>query len=74
MVQPAIGSEFCESDSEWECPRCSSNNLPDKEEKKREKGSSPRKQRPNKHQEHFDQDYKQTLPYQVSYNLYKNGI
>ncbi|RXG61766.1 Metal-response element-binding transcription factor 2 [Armadillidium vulgare] len=64
-LQPAIGSEFCESDSEWECPRCSSNNLPDKEEKKREKGSSPRKQRPNKHQEHFDQDYKQTLPYQL---------
>ncbi|KAB7495944.1 Metal-response element-binding transcription factor 2, partial [Armadillidium nasatum] len=64
-LQPAIGSEFCESDSEWECPRCSSNNLPDKEEKKREKGSSPRKQRPSKHQEHYDQDYKQTLPYQL---------
>ena len=46
VLQPRIGQEYCEPDSQWECPQCSGHSTMEKEERKKSRDNSPRKQRP----------------------------
>lgn len=73
-LQPRIGQEFCEPDSQWECPRCAGHSAMEKEERKKSRENSPRKQRPRPQpQNQAEENNKLVLPYDVShvhsYNL-----
>ncbi|XP_076030555.1 polycomb protein Pcl isoform X2 [Oratosquilla oratoria] len=64
-LQPRIGNEFCEPDSQWECPRCACNSAMEKEEKKKSRENSPRKQRPRPQQQQ-EENVKLALPYDLN--------
>lgn len=65
--QPRIGKEYCEPESQWECPKCAGHSAMEKEERKKSRENSPRKQRPRPQQNRqSEENNKLVLPYDVS--------
>ncbi|KAK3884408.1 hypothetical protein Pcinc_011311 [Petrolisthes cinctipes] len=65
-LQPRIGPEFCEPNSQWECPKCAGDSAMEKEERKKSRESSPKKHRASRHppQTQPEESTKLVLPYE----------
>ncbi|XP_042214233.1 PHD finger protein 19-like isoform X1 [Homarus americanus] len=73
-LQPRIGKEYCEPESQWECPRCSGHSAMEKEERKKSRENSPRKQRPRPHhQQESEENNKLVLPYDINSLTWDQG-
>ncbi|XP_045125197.1 metal-response element-binding transcription factor 2-like isoform X2 [Portunus trituberculatus] len=74
MRQPRIGQEFCEPDSQWECPQCAGHSAMEKEERKKSRENSPRKQRPRPQpQNQTEENNKLVLPYEINTLTWDQG-
>ncbi|XP_063846265.1 PHD finger protein 19-like isoform X2 [Scylla paramamosain] len=74
MRQPRIGQEFCEPDSQWECPQCAGHSAMEKEERKKSRENSPRKQRPRPQpQNQTEENNKLVLPYEINSLTWDQG-
>ncbi|XP_042861960.1 PHD finger protein 19-like isoform X2 [Penaeus japonicus] len=71
-LQPRIGKEYCEPDSQWECPRCAGHSAMEKEERKKSRENSPRKQRPRPQQQQ-PENTKLDLPYDINSLTWDQG-
>ncbi|XP_045125199.1 metal-response element-binding transcription factor 2-like isoform X3 [Portunus trituberculatus] len=73
-LQPRIGQEFCEPDSQWECPQCAGHSAMEKEERKKSRENSPRKQRPRPQpQNQTEENNKLVLPYEINTLTWDQG-
>ncbi|XP_068243045.1 metal-response element-binding transcription factor 2 isoform X1 [Palaemon carinicauda] len=73
-LQPRIGKEYCEPESQWECPRCASHSAMEKEERKKSRENSPRKPRTRPHQQpKSEENAKVTLTYDLKSLTWDQG-
>jgi len=71
-VQPCIGIEYCDVDSQWECPCCSTNTSMEKQERKMSRQSGAHK-RPSLPSVELQHNSKLVLPYHIKSLTWDQG-